>query len=83
MSGQCQSCGLCGLFLPGIDVVEQVLPAVADVLQRVVDLCFFSLVAGCHELLSELLQVGFILTEQVHLLHAVLNDTLVKTFTQD
>lgn len=57
---------------PVLDVVEQVLPAVVDVLQLVVDLRLFGLVAGCDELLPELLQVGFVLTEQVDLLHAVL-----------
>lgn len=59
-------------FLPGLDVVEQVLPAVVDVLQLVIDLCLFRLVTGRDELLSELLQVGFILAEQVDLFHTVL-----------
>lgn len=48
------------------------LPAVVDVLQLLVDLRLFRLVAGCNELFSELLQMGFILTEQVDLFHAVL-----------
>lgn len=48
------------------------LPAVVDVLQLVVDLRLLGLVAGSDELLPELLQVGFILTEQVDLLHTVL-----------
>lgn len=48
------------------------LPAVVDVLQLVVDLRLLGLVAGGDELFSELLQVGFILTEEVDLLHAVL-----------
>lgn len=58
--------------VPGLDVVEQVLPAVVDVLQFVVDLCLFGFVAGGEQLLSQFLQVGFILTEQVDLLHTVL-----------
>lgn len=58
--------------LPGLDVVEQVLPAVVDVLQLVVDLRLFGLVAGRDELLSQLLQMGLVLAEQVDLLHAVL-----------
>lgn len=64
---------------PGLDVVEQMLPAVVDVRQLVVDLCLFGLVAGRDELFSELLQVGFVLTEQVDLFHTVLRDkTTVK-----
>lgn len=57
---------------PGLDVVEQMLPAVVDVRQLVVDLRLFGLVAGRDELFSELLQVGFVLTEQVDLFHTVL-----------
>lgn len=60
------------LFSPGLDVVEQMLPAVVDVLQLVVDLSLFRLVAGRDELFSELLQMGFILAEQVDLFHTVL-----------
>lgn len=48
------------------------LPAVVDVLQLVVDLRLLGLVAGCNELLSELLQVSFVLAEQVDLFHAIL-----------
>lgn len=62
----------CSRLLPGLYVVEQVLPAVGDVLQLVVDLRLFRLVAGSDELLSKLLQMCFILTEQVDLLHAIL-----------
>lgn len=53
-------------------MVKQVLPAVVDVLQLVVDLRLFGLVAGSDELLAQLLQVGLVLTEQVDLFHAVL-----------
>lgn len=45
----------CCHVLPGLDVVEQVLPAVVDVLQLVVDLRLFGLVAGSDELLTQLL----------------------------
>lgn len=58
--------------LPGLDVVKQVLPAVVDVLQLVIDLRLFGLVAGRDELLSELLQMGLVLAEQVDLFHTVL-----------
>lgn len=54
------------------------LPAVVDVLQFVVDLRLFRLVAGCDELFSELLQMGFILAEQVDLFHAVLMEEHYK-----
>lgn len=64
----------CCRVLPGLDVVEQVLPAVVDVLQLVVDLRLFGLVAGSDELLTQLLQVGLVLAEQVDLFHAVLSD---------
>lgn len=57
---------------PGLDVVEQVLPALVDALDLVTDLALPGLVAGRDELLSELLQVSLVLTEQVDLLHAVL-----------
>lgn len=60
-------------------MVEQVLPAVVDVLQLVIDLCLFCLVAGRDELLSELLQMGFILTEQVDLFHTVLKKKHYRT----
>lgn len=60
------------LFLPGLYVIKQMLPAVVDVLKLIIDICLLGLVAGGDELLSELLQVGLILTEQVDLLHAVL-----------
>lgn len=58
--------------LPGLDVVKQVLPAVVDVLQLVIDLRLFGLVAGRDELLSQLLQMGLVLAEQVDLFHTVL-----------
>lgn len=57
---------------PGFDVVEQVLPALADALDLVIDLALLGLVGGGDELLSQLLQVSLVLTEQVDLLHAVL-----------
>ncbi len=50
------------------------LPAVVDVLQLVVNLRLFRLVAGCDELFSKLLQMRFILAEQVDLFHTVLNE---------
>lgn len=53
-------------------MVEQVLPALVDALDLVTDLALPGLVAGRDELLSELLQVRLVLTEQVDLLHAVL-----------
>lgn len=53
-------------------MVEQVLPALVDALDLVVDLALLGLVAGGDELLSQLLQVSLVLTEQVDLLHAVL-----------
>ena len=59
-------------FLPGLYVVEQMLPAVVDVLQLVVDLRLLRAVAGGDELLPELLEVRLVLAEQVDLLHAVL-----------
>ena len=61
-------------FLPGLYVVKQMLPTVVDVLQLVVDLRLLGLVAGGDELFSELLQVGFILTEEVDLLHTILTE---------
>lgn len=60
------------LVSPGLNVVEQMLPAVVDILQLVVDFRLLRLVAGCDELFSELLQMGFILTEEVDLFHTVL-----------
>lgn len=60
------------LVSPGLDVVEQMLPAVVDVLQLVVDFRLLRLVAGCDELFSELLQMRFILTEEIDLFHTVL-----------
>lgn len=48
------------------------LPAVIDVAQLLVDLRLLGLVAGRDDLLSQLLQVGFVLTEEVDLLHTVL-----------
>lgn len=63
------------MVLPGLYVIKQVLPAVVDVLQLVVDLGLLGLVASGDELLSKQLQVGFILTEEVDLLHTVLGVT--------
>lgn len=60
-------------LLPGLDMVEQVLPALVDALDLVIDLILLGLVAGRDELLSQLLQVSLVLTEQVDLLHAVLH----------
>lgn len=54
-------------------MVEQVLPAFVDALDLVIDLALLGLVAGRDELLSQLLQVSLVLTEQVDLLHAVLH----------
>lgn len=62
---------VCGLS-PGLNVVEQVLPALVDAPDLVVDLALLGLVGGCDELLSQLLQVSLVLTEQVDLLHTVL-----------
>jgi len=58
-------------LLPGLDVVKQVLPALVDGAQLGVDLRLLRPV-GRDQLLPQLLQVGFTLTEGAHLLHAVL-----------
>lgn len=60
------------LFSPGFNLVEKVVPPLVDLLQRAVDLRPLGLVAGQQQLLTQLLQVAFILTEQVDFLHAVL-----------
>lgn len=60
------------MLLPGLDVVEQVLPAITDVLDLFIDLILLGLIAGADELLSQLLQMSLVLTEQVYFLHAVL-----------
>lgn len=57
---------------PGFDVVEEVVPALADLQQRAADLRLLGSVAGQQKLLAQLLQVALILTEQVDFLHAVL-----------
>lgn len=49
------------------------LPALVDALDLVTDLAPLGLVGGRDELLSQLLQVSLVLTEQVDLLHAVLH----------
>lgn len=49
------------------------LPALVDALDLVTDLALLGLVGGRDELLSQLLQVSLVLTEQVDLLHAVLH----------
>lgn len=68
-------------------MVEQVLPALVDALDLVTDLALLGLVAGCDELLSKLLQVSLVLTEQVDLLHAVLHrqgkETNSTSFTSE
>lgn len=65
-------------------MVEQVLPALVDALDLVIDLALLGLVGGRDELLSQLLQVSFVLTEQVDLLHTVLHrqEGREKTQTQ-
>ena len=57
---------------PGLDVLEEGLPALASVPQRALDLGLPGLVAGRHQLLPQTLQVALVLAEQVDLLHAVL-----------
>lgn len=49
--------------LPNFDVVEEVVPALVDLLQRALDLRLLGLVAGEQQLLTKLLQVTLILTE--------------------
>ncbi len=58
--------------LPGLDVIKQMLPAVTDVLDLVIDFCFFGLIASSDELFSQLFQMGLILTKEVDLLHTIL-----------
>lgn len=53
-------------------MVEEVVPALVDLLQRASDLRLLGLVAGQQQLLAELLQVALVLAEQVDFLHAVL-----------
>lgn len=70
---RCAAAGdTCGCFLPGSDVVKEVVPPLIDLLQRPTDLGLLGLVAGQQQLLPQLLQVALVLTEQVHFLHAVL-----------
>lgn len=66
---------------PGFDVVEEVVPALVDLQQRASDLGLLGLVTGQQQLLTQLLQVALILTEQVDFLHAVLwkHDTIRKS----
>ena len=65
-------CDSCCCPSPGLDVVEEVLPALVDLLQRASDLGLLGLVAGQQQLLAQLLQVALVLAEQVDFLHAVL-----------
>lgn len=60
------------LVLPGLYMIEQMLPSVINVLDLFIDFVLFGLVAGSDELFSKLFQMGFILTKEVDLLHAVL-----------
>lgn len=53
-------------------MVEEVVPALVELLQRAPDLRLLGLVAGQQQLLAQLLQVALVLAEQVDLLHAVL-----------
>lgn len=57
---------------PGLDVVEEVVPALVDLLQRAMDLALFGLIAGQQQLLSQLLKVALVLAEQIDFLHAIL-----------
>lgn len=57
---------------PGFDVMKEIVPALVDLQQRATDLGLLGLVAGQHQLLTQLLQVALVLTEQVDFLHAVL-----------
>lgn len=58
--------------LPGFNMVEEVVPALVELLQRAPDLRLLGLVAGQQQLLAKLLQVALVLAEQVDFLHAVL-----------
>lgn len=53
-------------------MVEEVVPALVELLQRAPDLRLLGLVAGQQQLFAQLLQVALVLAEQVDLLHAVL-----------
>ena len=62
-----------GTHSPGLDVIEEVLPAGVDVAERPVDLRLLGLITGRQELLAQLLKVALIVTEEVDLLHAILH----------
>lgn len=64
-------------------MVEEVVPPSVDFLQGAVHLRLRGLVAGQQQLLSQVLQVTFVLTEQVNFLHAVLRTKKKKVFHED
>lgn len=64
--------------LPGLNLVEEVVPALVELLQGAADLSLLGLVAGQQQLLAQLLQVALVLAEQVDFLHAVLRERKQK-----